>query len=191
MYAPGVGRFISRDPIGYEGSPGNLYRAYFVPNGLDAEGTHDTVGSDGYPPYPTIGQPSDNRPILWPITVQNWPPPGDFETGNENCLCQTTNGHRMRPTSPSTGKTPPAAGTPVGDCDVGEVVIVKYKSSCKPNPKDPCESPPCEASVCYHYVSYRCALRGRIGPNDRFPSIKTKWVNGPHRARRPLSKCSL
>src|SRR6056297_621344 len=47
MYAPGVGRFISRDPIGYEGSPGNLYRAYFVPNGLDAEGTHDTVGSDG------------------------------------------------------------------------------------------------------------------------------------------------
>jgi len=40
MYSAGLGRFISRDPLGYvDGS--SLYNAYFVPNKLDPSGTID------------------------------------------------------------------------------------------------------------------------------------------------------
>jgi RHS repeat-associated protein len=43
MYSPGLGRFISRDPMGYV-SGSSLYGAYFAPNGLDPLGLYDQAG---------------------------------------------------------------------------------------------------------------------------------------------------
>ena len=38
-YHAQLGRFVTRDPIGYEGGGWNLYAAYFVPNRVDPHGT--------------------------------------------------------------------------------------------------------------------------------------------------------
>jgi RHS repeat-associated protein len=46
-YDVGLGRFVSRDPIGYEGGGMGLYGAYFVPGGLDPSGLLEQ------PPQPT------------------------------------------------------------------------------------------------------------------------------------------
>lgn len=189
MYNARVGSFCSRDPIGYEGSPENLYRAYFIPNGLDAEGTHDTVGPDGYPPYP-IGRP-DDPPIQWPIIVNSWPTPGEQQPRRPSkdaaCTCTTINGSIMRPTSPTTGKAPPVAGQRFAECTVGEVVMVKYKSSCKANPDWPCDLN-CDGSTCWQYVSYRCEARN-MRPTMKRPDIRTRWTGGPFPT--VLSACSL
>lgn len=39
IYSPKMGRFLARDPIGYEDGE-NLYVAYFVPSGVDPSGLH-------------------------------------------------------------------------------------------------------------------------------------------------------
>jgi hypothetical protein len=39
MYAPGLGRFVNRDPLGYVDGMG-LYAGYFVPGGLDPSGRY-------------------------------------------------------------------------------------------------------------------------------------------------------
>ena len=45
QYSPTLGRFVSRDPIGYV-SGTSLYRAYFVPGRLDPNGTIERDDSD-------------------------------------------------------------------------------------------------------------------------------------------------
>jgi RHS repeat-associated protein len=46
-YHAQLGRFVSRDPIGYYGRV-NLYGAYFVPNGVDPFGLDETISTFGY-----------------------------------------------------------------------------------------------------------------------------------------------
>ena len=103
------------------------------------------------------------------------------------CTCTTINGSIMRPTSPTTGKAPPVAGQRFAECTVGEVVMVKYKSSCKANPDWPCDLN-CDGSTCWQYVSYRCEARN-MRPTMKRPDIRTRWTGGPFPT--VLSACSL
>ena len=197
MYDPGLGRFLSRDPLGFEGGSSShyLFLSGETVNRIDAIGTrdeyigatHDTPRPDGYPPYP-VGNPNAG-PILWPEAVDNWPV-NDFENGNEKCSCKSLQGNRMRPTSPATGKAPPVAGLPWADCKIGESVMVRYQSSCEPDKDLPCKEP-CEASVCWEYVCYKCKPR-RVTPNSKFPEITTQWSKcDDDRGDTKKSKCSL
>lgn len=45
-YPAQLGRFIARDPLGFVDGM-SLYRAYFVPGGMDPEGTDKWIGNDG------------------------------------------------------------------------------------------------------------------------------------------------
>jgi hypothetical protein len=60
MYAPSIGRFMSRDPIGYEGSDWGLYE--FV----DSQPLNNTdpKGLSGWIPFPS----TPNQPCINPIT---------------------------------------------------------------------------------------------------------------------------
>ncbi len=192
-YHAQLGRFIARDPSGYKDGA-SLYANYFTTNYVDPfgltvmyGGTHDAVDDDGYPPYP-VGN-ANAGPILWPEVVNDWPE-GEFEDRSEKCACRSLQGNRMRPTSPNTGKRPPVAGLPYADCKLGETVLVRYKSSCRPHEDLPCKEP-CLASICWEYVCYRCAAR-RSERNARFPEITTQWVNcGGDREGARKTKCSL
>jgi hypothetical protein len=74
MYAPGLGRFCSRDPIGYEGSPFNLYESLdgnpliaVDPLGEDSFATTDLPYFPwGVPGVPHLPTGPVNDPLAWP-----------------------------------------------------------------------------------------------------------------------------
>ena len=124
-----------------------------------------------------INQDPKDRPDFPPIVVKSVPDPGDFfQDGSEKCKCKSVWGNRIRPTSPSTGKSPPEKGLPYCECKVGETVIVKYETTCEGEPDWPCWGP-CEGSTCYEYTCYRCRSRTNMTPGSKYPDIKTQWVN--------------
>ncbi|MBM4094182.1 MAG: RHS repeat-associated core domain-containing protein, partial [Planctomycetes bacterium] len=55
VYAAHLGRFVSRDPIGYAGG-GDLYRGHFVPRGVDPSGTTSLIPWQPSLPPPAIHQ---------------------------------------------------------------------------------------------------------------------------------------
>lgn len=198
MYDPHLGRFCSKDPISYEVSKWNLFEY------VNASATVrlDPFGLGDWCPFPhgpwpcdtdesrpddyPVGNP-DAGPILWPEPVTIWPPDDEFEDGSERCSCLSLKGNRMRPTSPTTGRRPPIAGLAIAECTIGEVVSVRYVSTCTPDDELQCKMP-CEVSICWEYVNYKCEAR-RIRRIDDFPEITTRWVNGPLGSKR--SKCTL
>lgn len=66
-YSPTLGRFIERDPIGFEAGDNNLYR--FVANG--PTGKTDASGLENWIPGPTVGG------VTYP-----WIPPGTYWPGH-------------------------------------------------------------------------------------------------------------
>lgn len=170
-YDPGLGRFGSRDPIAFQLNEWNVYEFC---NSLPLI----LLDSLGMFAAMQLSERTAEDPKSFPDLIpeaSGWPDPGDsFEAGSEKCKCKSLRGNRMRPTSPQTKKPPPEAGTPIADCVVNEVVVVKYPSTCKGEPDRPCWGP-CDASTCYEVVCYKCKSRGRLGPNAAYPNIQTQW----------------
>ena len=168
-----IGSF-TRDPIGYEGSPYDLYE-FLSSRALirtDPEGKNDADD-------PPVGNPNAG-PILWPEPISAWPPPGEISDGKEGCVCHDRSGNRMRPTSPKTGKSPPVAGLPYAECDLGETVNVRYPGNCLPEADLPCKVP-CKQSVCWVFKCFRCiAMTPSADKIREFPvlsTIRTGWGN--------------
>ncbi len=192
MYAPTIGRFLSRDPIGSKGSDSSLYEfmSSAAINRLDSGVFKDEVPPLFLPPIdhggnspglsPDLADPA--IPIVPGTEVPSMPPEEELRPRRgplPPCNCQMPFPlHRMRP--PGKNGQLPLPGQTEVDCDVGKRVVFRYSGSCVPDEKPPCKEP-CRASVCFEYVKYICE-RGNDG--------KTRWGNdGRNNTRRSL--CSL
>lgn len=67
MYSPKIGRFTSRDPLGYVDGM-SLYRGYFVPGSVDPMGLQNPVVSLPWNPVPIYVQQQQNRADNYAVT---------------------------------------------------------------------------------------------------------------------------
>lgn len=185
--SPLAGRFLGRDPIGCSGSEWALCEFMESASlfGLDYSGE-----IKGYNDDEPAGEDPKSFPDFPPIPVDEWPRPVDeFEDGTEKCRC-SLRGNRIRPSSPSTGQSPPEPGSPLVQCTLDEEVTVRYESTCIGEPDVPCWGP-CPGTPCSQYVCYRCVKRkGKVVPNTPYPHIRTEWgkCNGERKTTRN-TKC--
>lgn len=80
MYSAQLGRFISRDPFGYVDGM-SLYRAYFVPEGIDPSGHRLEFRQPGWKQRPCNEQ--DDQKCLDDCKKTKCTIPGSFGTGKE------------------------------------------------------------------------------------------------------------
>ena len=173
-YSDELGRFISRDPMGYVDGM-SLYAGYFASGfALDPKGLRSRQNNDE--PTDTVEEevivplgPNGKGPSIIPPDINE----DDRKAG---CICERPNAFSKftRPAGIGGVRAAPV-GTGVVPCKLGQFVRTQYKAKCikkKVNEGDKCE--PCPKKSCSFYILWECKYTKK--PRKGRPTPTTAWI---------------